>query len=62
MEERLVELETKTAFLEQTVEQLNEVIIGQQKQVDLLTKELGRLEAQMRQVSAALPEKVVVPE
>lgn len=48
MEERLIELETRLAFQEKTLEELNEVVIRQQSQIDLLEKESQRLAAQLR--------------
>ena len=35
-EERLVKIETKLAYLENTVQELNDVICSQQKQIDRL--------------------------
>ena len=36
LEERIVELETRQAFQEHTIEELNGVIISQQQQIDRL--------------------------
>lgn len=41
--ERIVELESRQAFQDHTIEQLNEVIIGQQQQVDRLESQVVRL-------------------
>ena len=41
--ERLVELETRQAFQEHTIEELNEVIITQQQQLDRLESMVSRL-------------------
>ena len=38
MEDRIIELETKITFFEKTVQELNEVIYSQQKQIDALEK------------------------
>jgi len=37
---RLTELEIKASFMEDTLDRLNEVIVRQQQQIDLLTREL----------------------
>ncbi|MBU0483558.1 MAG: SlyX family protein [Proteobacteria bacterium] len=47
MDERLVELETRVAFQDNTLEELNEVIISQQDQIDLLNREVKLLKEQM---------------
>ena len=59
MEERLVELETKTAFLDKTIEDLNDVIVKQQQQIDLLEKNLERMKEQLRLITSALPEGII---
>lgn len=55
MESRLVELEKKMAFQEDTIEQLNQVVIGLQKKVSFLEAELKRLKEQ--QVSSGYIKK-----
>lgn len=45
MEQRIVELEKRLAYLEKYVEDLNEVIIEQHKLIDGLTKNVTRLQA-----------------
>jgi len=45
MEHRIVEIEKRMAYLEKFVEDLNEVIIEQQKQIDGLTRKVSRLQA-----------------
>jgi predicted TPR repeat methyltransferase/uncharacterized coiled-coil protein SlyX len=42
VEARLVELEIKASFVEDTLDQLNEVIVRQQQQIDALGRELAR--------------------
>ena len=42
-EQRLNDVESKIAFLEHHVEELNQVIIGQQAQIDRLSRELKAL-------------------
>ncbi|HSH13447.1 MAG TPA: SlyX family protein [Desulfurivibrionaceae bacterium] len=53
MAERVIELETKLAFQEQTVEELHEVIYRQQGQLDELAGELTRLKNRLGEI---LPE------
>ncbi len=44
METRIVELEKRMAYLEKYVEELNEVIVDQQRQLDRCNRELSRLQ------------------
>ena len=46
LEERVTRLEEKSAFSEDLLEQLNEVIVRQQGQIDLLVREVTRLKQQ----------------
>lgn len=55
MEERLIELETKTAFLDHTIEELNDVIVKQQLELDQMSKKMDRMNAQLRLITSALP-------
>lgn len=43
IDKRLTDLEIKASFGEDLLEQLNQVIIRQQRQIDLLIREVGRL-------------------
>ena len=43
LEERIVELESRQAFQDYTIEELNGVIISQQRQIDLLENQIVRL-------------------
>jgi SlyX protein len=52
IEQRLTDLEIKASFTEDTVEQLNAVIVRQQAQIDLLIRELTELR---RQAAATEP-------
>lgn len=52
---RLVELETKVAFQEQTIESLNEVVTRQQQQIEALVREIQALKDRLR---AATPSPV----
>ncbi len=46
LEGRITRLEEKSAFSEDLLEQLNEVIVRQQGQIDLLVREVTRLKQQ----------------
>ena len=43
LEQRLTDLEIKASFAEDTVEQLNQVVVRQQAQIDRLIRELVEL-------------------
>lgn len=47
IEQRLINLEIKASFNEDQLDQLNQVIIDQQRQIDLLLREVGQLRQQM---------------
>ena len=44
MKARIIELETRLAFQEQTIQELNGVLLEQQRQIDGLRRELERLQ------------------
>ncbi len=50
-EERLVEIETKIAFQEQTIEDLNDVIYEQQQEIDRLGAICDALVRQFKELS-----------
>lgn len=54
METRLVELETRVAFQEHTLQELNTVVAGQQQEILHLRRELEALRAQVRALAPAL--------
>ncbi len=54
MEERIVELETRFMHQQSTIQELNEVVIAQQKSIDELKRELDRLKGQMRVEAGSL--------
>ncbi len=56
MDEALIELQTKLAFQEDLLEQLNEVVTQQQAHISRLEQQIDRLRVQMQVVQAALPE------
>lgn len=50
-EDKIIEIETKLAFQEQTIDELNEVIIKQQKAIDKLTLQLQQLNSKIEEES-----------
>lgn len=56
-ENRLVDIETRLAFQEDTLQQLNDVICRQQDQIDRLAARAEALRAQLGEVAAKLPDK-----
>ncbi|MDD2999277.1 MAG: SlyX family protein [Candidatus Riflebacteria bacterium] len=44
MENRIIEIEKRLVYLEKFVDELNEVIVDQQRQIDRCNKELARLQ------------------
>jgi SlyX protein len=53
--QRLTELEIKASFTEESLEQLNQVVIRQQGQIDLLIREITQLRQQSTQAQAGVP-------
>ncbi len=51
VDRRLIALEERLAFAEQTVDTLNEVVQQQQAQIDRLVGETGRLESHLERLS-----------
>jgi SlyX protein len=58
MNERLTELEMRVAFQEKTIQDLNEVVTDQQRQIDRLTRELEAIKSRL----AALAPSMVIPQ
>jgi len=54
-EERLVEIETKIAFQEQTVKDLNDVICEQQREIDRLGSICDALVKRVKELSGFTP-------
>ena len=43
LEQQIIDLQTKNAYLEHTLQELNEVMVSQQTQIDALEKKLQRV-------------------
>lgn len=52
VERRLTELEIKVSFTEDALDRLNDVVVRQQRQIDLLTRELLALREQREAAGA----------
>ncbi len=52
MNDRISELETRIAFQDKTVQELNDVVTRQQGEIDRLARELEALKIQLRSLSA----------
>ena len=50
---RLTDLEVKASFTEDLVDHLNDMVAHQQRQIDLLIREVGRLKDRAPDTSAA---------
>lgn len=53
-EERLVDMETRLAFLEDAQQQLSDVIARQEKEIEALNRRVVALEEQLREVAPNL--------
>jgi SlyX protein len=54
MENRFIELETRLAFQDNGLQELNAVVVRQQREIDALTRELETLKAQLRTLAPEL--------
>lgn len=54
MEERIEELESRIAFQDDTIQKLNDVVVGQQYQIDQLVAQFKTLSEQLQAVAPAL--------
>lgn len=54
MDERIVELETRLAFQEQSIQTLNETVIEQARQIERLSGELEALKQRMRAIAPSI--------
>jgi len=52
---RIEALETKIAYQERTIEELNNALTGQWKQIDMLTKQVERLSDRIKSVEDSAP-------
>lgn len=57
-DDRLTELEIKSSFQEDLLDQLNQVVIRQQQQIDALVRELTGLREQMPEPGQAAPRRL----
>jgi len=48
LENRIIELETKISYQDHTIQELNEVVIGQQQQIDQLEKNVNKLSEHLK--------------
>ncbi|MFM8331819.1 MAG: SlyX family protein [Candidatus Methylumidiphilus sp.] len=51
--DRLIDIETKLAFQEDTLQALNDVVCRQQKQIDQLEAQVRRLAERLKQLAEA---------
>lgn len=51
MESRLTDLETRAAFQDDLLESLNDIVAGQQRQIDLMQREIRMLYDQLKSLS-----------
>ena len=64
MERRIIELETKISYQEHTIQELNDVVTTQQRQIDALEREMKRIRDHLKEASGsqiARPEEDVPP-
>ena len=54
MENRFIELETRLAFQDNTLQELNAVVVRQQREISALTRELETLKAQLKTLAPDL--------
>jgi len=51
MEDRIIELETKLAYQEDTIEELNQIVTKQQEELSILTLAVQKLHEQVKQIA-----------
>jgi SlyX protein len=54
MEQRLIDLESRLAFQEHTLQQLNDVVVELRAQLDLVTRRLQIAEERLRAIEPAM--------
>jgi len=59
LENRIIELETKISYQDHTIQELNEVVTGQQGQIDQLEKNVNKLSEHLK---AQTPSDLARPE
>ena len=57
MDERFIELESRIAFQDHTIDTLNEVVTQQQQQLDQLERKLEAFSLQVNKLAQAQPEQ-----
>jgi SlyX protein len=55
LEARIDQLETRMAFQDQTIEDLNKMLTAQWQEIDKLKRELAKLGDQLKEAQAAMP-------
>jgi SlyX protein len=55
LSERIDALESRLSYQDQTIEQLNETITAQWKQIDALTRQLAGLSDRLQEAEASVP-------
>ncbi|MBR0717917.1 SlyX family protein [Bradyrhizobium liaoningense] len=53
--ERIDRLETRLAYQDETIEQLNQTITAQWKQIDVLTRQVAQLSERLQEAEANAP-------
>ncbi len=65
LNERIIELESRIAYQDRTIEELNLVVTEQQQQIDALLQDIRRIKAHLKNVSdnviARIDEEVPPP-
>jgi len=64
LENRIIELETKISYQEHLIQELNDVITSQQKQIDQLERDIHQIRDHLKQANTsqiAKPEEEVPP-
>lgn len=54
MEDRIIELETKVAFQDDTISQLNDIIVRQQRQLEQLAEDVERIKRLVRAMAPSM--------
>lgn len=61
LEQRLIELETRQAFQDDTLQTLNDVLVDQQRQIDRLQHQLNLLAARQEALQTQLDQEQPEP-